>query len=350
MPRSPQALTHAKAAAAAPVSIGAVAARAAVSIATVSRVLNGVANKASPATAERVRSAAAALGYRPMGAGRSLRRGQSHLVAVLAANLANPSMAAIAASAEVALRSAGYVMVLCDTHDRPELQDEYLLEMRAQYACGIVLLGAVASPALAAFARSADTPLVFVNRRNPLGGGRHVGIDNRQAGAEVARWMAAQGCQRVALIHGRLFSSATAERVEGFRTEARRLKLRLPAARVIAGTAGDHLDIGYAGMGRLLAATARPDALFCTSDLIAYGAQRRAAEAGLVAGRDIVFVGFDDGPLNEWVAPWLNAVRVPYAEYGGAIVQALQGEQGDIVLPHRLMVRQPAPSGLCGTM
>lgn len=346
MPRPARPLAHAQAAAAAPVAIGAVAVRAGVSIATVSRVLNGVANKASAATAERVRDAAAALGYRPMGAGRSLRRGQSHLVAVLAANLANPSMAAIAASAEAALRSAGYVMVLCDTHDRPELQDEYLLEMRAQYACGMVLLGAVPSPALQAFAGSTDTPLIFVNRRNPLGGGRHVGIDNALAGAEVARWMSSTACRQVALIHGRLSSSATAERAEGFRAEAGRLKLNLPASRVVAGTAGDHLDIGYAGMDRLLAARTRPDAVFCTSDLIAYGAQRRAAEAGLVAGRDMAFVGFDDGPLNEWVAPWLNAVRVPYAEYGDAIVQALQADSGDIVLPHRLVLRTARqPSG-----
>ena len=66
-----------------------------------------------------------------MGAGRALRRRQSRLVAVLASNLLNPTMTAIAAVAEAALRQAGYVMVLCDTHDEPELQDEYLLDMRA---------------------------------------------------------------------------------------------------------------------------------------------------------------------------------------------------------------------------
>ena len=165
--------------ASAAVSISAVAERAGVSIATVSRVVNGVAKKASAETVARVQKAVEDLGYRPTGAGRALRRGQSRLVAVLAANLANPAMAAIAAAAEVALRGAGYVMVLCDTHDQPELQDEYLLEMRAQYACGLVLLGAVDSPVLRDFV-AAGEPLVFVNRRNPVPGGadRHVGIDD----------------------------------------------------------------------------------------------------------------------------------------------------------------------------
>lgn len=327
----------------APVSIGAVAERAGVSIATVSRVVNGVANKASADTVERVRAAIDALGYRPMGAGRSLRQGRSRLVAVLAANLANPSMAAIAAGAEVALRNAGHVMVLCDTHDRAELQDEYLLEMRAQYARGFVLLGAVASPVLRAMGAGGAEPLVFVNRRNPEGdAGVHVGIDNRRAGADVARWFAQRSLQQVALVHGRLFSSATAERVEGFVTEAKGLGLALPAARIASGDSADHLEMGYAGMSRLLEGRRRPQAVFCTSDLIAYGAHRRAVEAGLRAGTDIEFVGFDDSPLNAWVAPWLNAVRVPYAAYGEAIVRALAGEPDDILLQHELVVRSAA--------
>ncbi len=149
-------------------SIKAVAALAGVSIATVSRVVNGVANKASAETVARVRAAIAELDYRPTSAGRALRQQTSRLVAVLAANLANPTMAAIAASAETALRERGLVMVLCDTHDRPELQDEYLREMQAQQACAIVLLAAVDSPMLAAM-REGPTPLIFVNRRDPGG-------------------------------------------------------------------------------------------------------------------------------------------------------------------------------------
>ena len=175
------------------VSIGTVAARAGVSIATVSRVVNGVANKAGPDTAERVWAAVRALGYRPLSVGRALRQRQSRLVALIAANLANPAMAAIAASAEAALRHAGLVMVLCDNHDRPDLQDEYLLEMRAQLARATVLLGAVASPQLKAMTAAGEA-LLFVNRRNPAArDAPFVGIDNRRAGADVADFMLARG-------------------------------------------------------------------------------------------------------------------------------------------------------------
>jgi LacI family transcriptional regulator len=324
------------------VSISDVARRAGVSIATVSRVVNGVAKKASPETVARVQEAVSALGYRPLGAGRALRRRESRLVAVLAANLANPAMAAIAAAAEVALRGAGYMMVLCDTHDEPDLQDEYLLQMRAQYACGLVLLGAVDSPMLREF-WAAREPLVFVNRSNPVPGGfgPYVGIDHHGAGRDVASWFHQRGWSDVALIHGRLSSSATADRVEGFRSELKACGLALVASRVQTKGGADHLQIGHHGMAKLLSRKL-PQAVFCTSDLIAYGAFRAASERGLLAGRDYVLVGFDDSPLNEWVAPWLHAVRVPYGEYGAAIVRALAaGPHSDerIVLPHQLNVR-----------
>ena len=323
------------------VSISAVAAHAGVSIATVSRVVNGVANKASAATIARVQMAIATLGYRPTGAGRALRSGQSRLVAVLAANMANPTMPAIVAAAEVALRGAGYVMVLCDTHEQPELQDEYLLEMRSHYARGLVLLGAVDSPVLRSFVQAGE-PLVFVNRRSPVDGHgqRYVGIDNLGAGAEVARWIAAQGAGAVGLIHARLSSSATADRVTGFRAALKASGIPLPAARVQTVAGAEHLQIGYRGMQRLLAQATTPKVVFCTSDLIAYGAQRQAREAGLQIGRDLVLIGFDDSPMNAWVAPWLHAVRVPYAAYGEAIVRALADSTArEIILPHELVIR-----------
>lgn len=329
-------------------SIATVAAEAGVSIATVSRIVNGIANKASPATTARVRAAIAALDYRPMGAGAALRQRRSRLVALLAANLANPSMAAIAAAAEVALREAGTIMVLCDTHDAPALQDEYLLEMRAQLAQAIVLLGAVPSPKLCAF-RGAGEPLVFVNRHCPGDDeGPFVGIDNRAAGAAVADLFIARGIARsaahVAAIHASMTSSATADRIAGFRSGLTKRGIALDPATLATEDSPDHLQIGYRAMARLLSGRRRPRGVFCASDLIAYGAARCARERGLAVPSDVLIVGFDDNPLNDWVAPWLTSVRVPYERYGAAIVEALQsiragGPPASIILPHVLVQR-----------
>jgi LacI family transcriptional regulator len=328
-------------------SIKAVAAAAGVSIATVSRVMNGVANKASVETTERVRAAVAALDYRPTSAGRSLRQRTSRLVAVLAANLANPAMAAIAASIEVALREHGLVMVLCDTHDQPELQDEYLKEMQAHQARAVVLLGAVDSPHLRQM-RHGATPLIFVNRRDPLGLPKSlfVGIDNTAAGRDVAAYCLRRGLRRIAIIHGAMTSSATRERVDAMRAEMAKAGAPIPEDLVIGPAAIEHLSAGQHGAGVILERAGEVDAVLCTSDLIAIGARRRFVEANHRPAVPVI-VGFDDSPLNEWIAPWLTSVRIPYPAFGRSIVtllleQATTAGLNERVLEHRLIERTAA--------
>lgn len=321
------------------VSINEVARRAGVSIATVSRVINGVTRKASPATVARVREAIEALDYRPTSAGRALRQKTSRLVAVLAANLANPAMAAIAASAEAALREQELVMVLCDTHDRPALQDEYLREMLAHQARAIVLLGAVDSPMLRKV-QALKTPLIFVNRRNPNGtDGAFIGIDNRGAGEDVARWAIERGLETAALIHAPSFSSATRDRVEGILAGFAAAGSPLPRSMVLSPDAGDHLTIGFEAARRLIASERRPELVICTSDLIAFGAARAWREAAL--GPPPRMIGFDDSPMNQWLAPELSSIRIPYEAFGKAIVEAISGPEtdGGTILAHELVER-----------
>lgn len=329
-------------------SITSVARRAGVSIATVSRIMNGVAKKASPETVEKVRQAVAELGYRPVSVGRALRTRESRLVALIAANVGNPAMAAIAASAETALREAGYVMVLCDNHDRADLQDEYLLEMRAQLVRGVVLLGAVPSAQLEVAIASGD-PLLFVNRRSPVPGDTaFVGIDNHKAGREVAAHFLRRGVRDVAVIHGPLSSSATAERLSGFLDAMAEAGSPVSPADVLTASGLDHLAIGHAATMRLMNQRKVPRGLFCLSDLIAYGAHKALQQAAFAVPGDVDIIGFDDNPLNDWLAPWLNSVRVPYNAFGAAIVRGLEGVWSgkgpcDVTLQHALVERAGSP-------
>jgi LacI family transcriptional regulator len=328
---------------AAPPSISAVARIAGVSTATVSRILNGKTGKASPDTIARVMQVVSETGYRPSSAGQALRRRESRLVALIASNLANPIMAAIAASVEVALRHKGQVMVLCDSHDRPDLQDEYLREMKAHAVRGFVLLGAVRSPALEAMLEEGE-PVVFVNRSNPYGtASPFVGIDNLRAGADVADLFARLGFRRVLVIHASLDSSATRDRVEGFSTEFRRKTGLVPVLE--GGHSMEHLELGHDCLTRYLRATGQvPDAVFCLSDLIAYGASRALKDAGGTEPAECRVVGFDDSPLNDWISPDLSSVSVPYADFGAAVTDVLEAlwdgnRDRSITLPHRLVLR-----------
>ena len=321
------------------VSLATVAVRAGVSISTVSRIVNGQTRRASAETVARVREAIESVGYRPNHVGRALRRRESQIVAMLAANLDNPVMATIAASTEAALRSAGYVMILCDTHDRADLQDEYLHAMRAQLVRGFVLVASVPSQGLAELSAQ-GAPMVFVTRRNPNGCGLFVGIDDRRAGVAVADRFVDEGRRSPGVVFPRQSSSASRDRVAGF---LERLSERgVPPRSVIQaeGPGLSHLQVGYEAAEQIFSRGDGPDAILCVSDQIAYGVRRRALEHGLEIPHDCALVSIDGSPLNKWVAPWLASVEIPYTSYGREILASLESiwagtQSADRLLPYR---------------
>ncbi|WP_210494053.1 LacI family DNA-binding transcriptional regulator [Microvirga antarctica] len=327
----------------APVSLAQVAAAAGVSVATVSRIVNGQTQRASTETAARIREVIETLGYRPNHVGRALRRRESRIVAMLSPNLDNPAMAAIAASTEAALRAAGYVMILCDTHDRPDLQDEYLHAMRSQGVRGYVLVNAVDSLALAGAVGRGD-PIVFVGRRNPVGPGPFVGIDNYRAGADAADHFWSLGIRRPAVIYPSQGSSTTRDRVAGFIERMRHLGIAEDQIRRADAPGLSHLQVGYEAARILVGTGDWPSGLLCASDLMAYGAYRLAWEQSVSIPADCRILGVDDNALNAWLAPWLTSVHIPYDAFGSRVVAQLEilwrGDQPeDDLLPHRLVAR-----------
>ncbi|WP_449256838.1 LacI family DNA-binding transcriptional regulator [Bosea sp. (in: a-proteobacteria)] len=320
------------------VSLATVARETGVSMSTVSRIVNGKSGRASAETVARVAAAIERLGYRPNPVGRALRRRASRVVAMLAPNLDNPAMAAIAVSTEAALRAAGYVMILCDTHDRPELQDDYLQAMRDQFVAGYVMVSAVRSRGLEQALGRGD-PIVFVARRNPLGGGAYVGIDNRAAGADAADFMLAQGIERPAVLMAAQNISSTAERAAGF--VARLVARGVPESEIRRASAPglSHIEIGYAAARMLVGEGGWPRGVLCVSDLIAYGAYRLAVESHLEIPRDCRLVGVDGNALNRWIAPWLSSIRIPYESFGGHVLEQLRllwsgAATAEIHVPH----------------
>ena len=334
-------MTDAKQKGVGPVSLATVAAHAGVSIATVSRIVNGETKRASPQTVERVRQAIQDVGYHPNQLGRALRSRESRLVAMLVSNLHNPVIATIAASTEAALREAGYVMILCDTHDRPELQDDYLNAMRSQVVHGYVMVASQPSPGLKDFvARGA--PMVFVSRRSPYGDGFFVGPDNVAAGADAADYLMRRGVESPAVVFPAEGSSTTRERLQGFCD--RLLAMGVPAQQILCaqGVGASHLEVGYSGAARFRGLPSWPQGILCISDQVAYGVHRLARECGVRVPEDAEILGIDGNPINAWLAPWLASVEVPHRSFGPKIVELLLAMWGgesprECLLPHQIV-------------
>ena len=324
------------------VSLAMVAADAGVSIATASRIINGITNKASKETIARVLASVEALHYRPASIGRALRCQESRIVGLLAAAVENPTMASIAASIEKALRDEGYVMSLCDTYERADVQDEYLLEMQSQLARAVIIVGAVSSPVLDRM-RESGPPMLFVNRPDPNDrNSPYLGIDNYQTGRDVGDLLIERGIRRVALIHGSLDGTAATYRRQGVLDRLAEVGIGERDVLHAHREGLNHLEVGYAAMAQILERDDPPRVILCMSDILAYGAYRLITERGMDPVRDFGFIGFDACPLNPWIAGWLNSIGVSAEHYGRSSVAALNAiwngteSPSPFYLPHSL--------------
>jgi LacI family transcriptional regulator len=319
-----------------------------VSVATVSRVLSGKdPARFSKETEQRVREAVRMLNYRPSELGRSLRTAHARAAALLVPDTTNGFCADVASSLEPVLHANGISMLLCNTAENAERQDEYLTQTVNRGVSAVVLLGAVESPELLRLSRT-SARLVFVNRRPPAPiVGDFIGINNFAAGRDVATHFIAQGYRDCAVIHGPLRYAASAERLAGFRDRMREEGIEVPAARRIESALTP--DAGYLATQDLLRPFDKPRAIFCGNDSIAYGVHAAALEAGLDVPDELAIFGFDDNRLNRWLAPWLSTVHVPVHDFGPVIADILseaesaaEREFRTILLPHRLVLRQSA--------
>jgi LacI family transcriptional regulator len=321
-------------------SIRDVASRAGVSIATVSRVVNGEARGVSNETRARVQSLIKEMNYLPNRIGRALRARTSDTYALVISNIQNNFYAAIAWELERQLNEIGKVVLLFNTNESAGLQDRCFDEINSQSVGGLFVLCAVESKRLRQTVDRNYT--VFINRRiESLGEISFVGIDDYAAARDIMAAILRSQDLPVGIIHGPLYSSTSARRVKGVMDLLREKDVAIDAGDVREASLS--MDSGYQCAVELLQRK-RYRALFCGNDQIAYGAYRRCREMGLAVPGDVRIYGFDDNPLNDWLAPWLNTVRVPHVSFAGEAIRQLQklrdgAPHRSIILPYDIVLR-----------
>ena len=197
------------------VSIADVAERAGVSVATVSRVLNGHTN-VREATREKVREAVAASGYRINELARNLRTAESRLLLTMVPDFGNPFYAAIVRGIDSVARQNGYFMLLCDTGADPLRERSYFDLLRGRRADGAICLDPAAVQKALAEEASA-LPWVACCEFDPAAGVPYVGIDNHLAAGDVVRYLTAKGHRRIALINSGQGYLYGRQRLAGYR-------------------------------------------------------------------------------------------------------------------------------------
>ena len=169
-----------------------------------------------------------------------------------------------------------------------------------------------------------------------------VGIDDRAAAREAMGVLLRREPGRIAIVHGPLSSPTSARRLEGVREALAAAGREVEPPDVVEAELT--MESGYRCGEALMGKGRRFDAVFCGNDPIAYGVSRRARELGLRVPEEMRIWGFDDNPMNEWLAPWLNTVRVPHSRYAEAAMASMRAlHRGAAprpeLLPYELLLR-----------
>lgn len=283
-----------------------VARLAGVSQSAVSRVFTPGAS-ASETTANKVRRAAAKLGYRPNVLARAMVSGRTRIIGLVVAYLDNYFYPEALEKLSNALQAKGYHVLIFMASQTAGNIDDVVEEILDYQVDGIIAASVAMSSTLAQRCRDAGVPIVLFNRSQQGEKLATVTSDNFGGGATVAEFLLAGGHQRFGYIAGWEGASTQADREAGFVSTLAKAGKALHAREV----GNFKMDEARDATRRMFADPAnRPDALFVANDHMAFAVMDvLRAELGLDVPRDVSVVGYDDVPPAAWAEYDLTTVR-----------------------------------------
>ncbi|WP_062466571.1 LacI family DNA-binding transcriptional regulator [Demequina maris] len=334
------------------VSVREVAARAGVSVGTVSNVLNRP-DQVKAETVERVRAAIDELGYVPNAAARQLRAGRSQSLALLVLDVGNPFFTDVARGAEARAAKEGLTVLLANSDESSEREASHLDVFERQRVSGILV-----SPVEGDFTRLEEIrkhgiPVVLVDRGADQARFASVSVDDVAGGALAARHLLEQGRRRLAFVGGPLRIGQVADRFAG---ASAAVAEHGSATLQLFGTDEMSLDEGRR-VGEALRPLIRDtgvDGIVAANDLLAIGVER-----ALLFGPDpirvpdeVALVGYDDISFAASAVVPISSIRQPRELIGATAVELLLEEasraKGDtprhVVYAPELVVRESSVS------
>lgn len=328
-----------------------VAARAHVSVGTVSNVLNRP-ESVSPGTREQVIDAMKALGFvRHAGAAMLRRSHRTSMVGVIVLNAASPFFAAIAAGAEDVAREADRLVVICSSAGDREREAQYFAALEAQRVAGVIVSPVGLRTPQVSSLRARGVSVVLLERQHP--DFCSVEVDGRGGAAQAVRHLIELGHRDIAFVSPPLNIPQYRQRWEGAESAAS-AESSVRLIRIEIGPLGGN-EAGNEAAADLLARHPEITSFFCANDLVALGLMAGLARMGCRVPQDVSVVGFDDVEGALYGVVPLTTVRQPARELGRRATQLMLAEtvaDGEhrhqhIVFDAELVVREStaAPRG-----
>lgn len=323
-----------------------VAQLAGVSPRTVSNVVNNYVH-VKPETRARVEAAIKQLNYRPNLSARRLRQGRTNILGFAVPELSQPYFAELSELIERAARLHGYSVMARQTGGELAGEARALREFTSHMVDGLIF-SPMTMVADDLATTPPDVPTVLIGEQIPSSTWPALAIDNRAAAREVTRHLIAQGRRRIATLgayHTTAYRSSSL-RIEGFGEAMAEAGLPVDE-RLTFYTDEFSRRAGREGVARALTSGYGFDAIFCFTDLLAFGALRALADAGLSVPDDVAIASIDNLEEATYSVPSLTSIAPDkHAIATGAVTRLLDLIGGDEQHPstqevsYRLVVRE----------
>jgi LacI family transcriptional regulator len=313
------------------VTIKDVAREARVSVATVSRALNGHSN-VTPETRDHVLGVAARLRFIPSEAARTLISRRTHTVGALLPDLHGEYFSELIRGIDLAARARGLHLLVSSSHGDAAEAAAALRAMNGRVDGLLVMSPHVNADFLWGNVPE-GLPAVLMNTRVAEGKHSSFAVDNYGGAFAMVRHLVERGHKRIAFVAGPDSNFEAQERLRGYRAALAEL---LPEANADVLQGDFTQESGWRVGNQVVALTERPTAVFASNDMMAIGCLSAFNEAGLQVPRDIALAGFDDIPISRYVNPPLTTVRAQITELGALALDRLASSIED---PERMVVQ-----------
>lgn len=297
-----------------------VAKRARVSIATISRVINGYPH-VSPQVRRRVLRAVKALNYQPNRTAQRLRAKRSRVVGLIISDIQNPFFTSVVRGIEDLAYEHGYSVVLCNSDEDPNKEHLYVDVMCAEDVAGVIMASTSESNAQVQKLLDRSIPVIAIDRRIRNRQLDSVLVANVAGALEAVGHLLDLGHREIGYIGLPLDRTPGRERYAGYQRALRAHGVKPNRGLVCFGNAKQHG--GHECAGKLLKTHPSLTALFVANNLMTLGALTAIQEAGLEIPADVAVVGFDDVPWAPLLRPPLTVVAQPTYELGQKAVELL---------------------------
>lgn len=316
-----------------PLSIHEVAQRAKVSIATVSRAMNGVPT-VTPELSRRVWKAIEEMGYYPNTHARALVSGRSRVFGLIVSEITNPFFPEIVQGFEDFAVHHNYEILTTTTVHDPQRMALAVRRMIERRVDGVAVVTFGMEEPLFEELKSRRIPLVFIDVAPSLPRVNNIKIDYVNGIRQAVQHLAALRHSRIAFISGPLSLKSALARHRAFIDSMKEIGLAVNPKYLIEGN--HTLEGGIAAFKKLLELRNRPTAVMCSNDMTAIGVMRQCYEEGIQIPRDLSLIGFDDIRLAQFMIPPLTTVKMSQTEIAQMAFNALLEE---------VQRKTPSPTG-----